>query len=137
MLPLSSLPTATKSQTIIVTRRPKKTSAGEFGRGLETGQYKMKHIGWIFDSNRTDLGRFAFATTLVLNEDTSRNGYLCTFREVSPFRLEYSRRKCPASEISLVGTRRFRPRAAAAPRTRHFTTPDGLVPSPPPAVFIA
>jgi len=31
------------------------------------GQYKLKHIGWVFDSNGTYLGRFDLEARLVLN----------------------------------------------------------------------
>jgi len=36
------------------------------------GQFKMKHIGWVFDSNGTYLGRFDFAATLTLSDHGNR-----------------------------------------------------------------
>jgi hypothetical protein len=35
---------------------------------VEKGQYKIKHIGWVFDANGSYFGRFDFAATLVLND---------------------------------------------------------------------
>ena len=34
---------------------------------IGNGRYKLKHIGWVFDSNGAYFGRFDFAATLVLN----------------------------------------------------------------------
>jgi hypothetical protein len=36
------------------------------------GRFKMKHIGWVFDSNGTYLGRFDFAATLTLDDHGNR-----------------------------------------------------------------
>jgi hypothetical protein len=35
---------------------------------VEKGQYKIKHIGWVFDANGSYFGRFDFVATLVLND---------------------------------------------------------------------
>ena len=35
---------------------------------VEKGQYKINHIGWVFDANGGYFGRFDFEATLVLND---------------------------------------------------------------------
>jgi hypothetical protein len=35
---------------------------------IEKGQYKIKHIGWVFDANGSYFGRFDFEATLILND---------------------------------------------------------------------
>jgi hypothetical protein len=34
----------------------------------ENGQYKINHIGWVFDANGSYFGRFDFTATLILND---------------------------------------------------------------------
>ena len=35
---------------------------------MKNGQYKMKHIGWVWDANGVYFGRFDFAATIVMND---------------------------------------------------------------------
>jgi hypothetical protein len=44
---------------------------------VEKGQYKIKHIGWVFDANGSYVGRFDFAATLVVNDHG--NGFTGTY----------------------------------------------------------
>jgi hypothetical protein len=44
---------------------------------VANGQYKIKHIGWVFDANGTYFGRFDFAATVVLNDHG--DGFTATY----------------------------------------------------------
>ena len=41
------------------------------------GQYKMKHIGWVFDANGAYFGRFDFAATITLTDHG--DGFIGTY----------------------------------------------------------